>query len=70
MVRIGPSARRLAVPADGLLHPVVLGAIGLLLLNDHVLKTTTPGFVTGKLSDFAGLAFFRGDLDAAAGRRT
>ncbi len=46
------------VAGDGLLHPVPLAAIGLLLLNDHVLKAAFPGLVTGKLSDFAGLAFF------------
>ena len=46
------------VPGDAILHPLSLAAIGLLVLNDHVLKHTWPGFVTGKLSDFAGLAFF------------
>lgn len=35
-----------------------IAAIGLLLLNDHVLKDLWPGWVTGKLSDFAGLVFF------------
>ncbi len=43
---------------DGLLHPVALAALGLLVLNDHVLKAAWPGPVTGKLSDVAGLAFF------------
>jgi hypothetical protein len=33
-------------------------AIGILLLNDHVLKGLFPGPMTGKLSDFAGLYFF------------
>jgi len=33
-------------------------AIGLLLLNDHVLKRLAPSVLTGKLSDFAGLLFF------------
>ena len=46
------------VPGDGLLHPLVLLAIGLLVLNDHLLKEAWPGAVTGKLSDFAGLFFF------------
>jgi hypothetical protein len=55
---IDASERRRAVPADALLHPVALAAIGLLLLNDHVLKDAAPGLVTGKLSDVAGLAFF------------
>src|SRR5690606_8292496 len=46
------------VAGDGLLHPAPLAAIGLLLLNDHWLKAAFPGSITGKLSDFAGLAFF------------
>ena len=41
-----------------LLHPAAMAAVALLLLNDHVLKATSPGLLTGKLSDFAGLAFF------------
>jgi hypothetical protein len=55
---IDASERRRAVPADALLHPLALAAIGVLLLNDHVLKDAAPGLVTGKLSDVAGLAFF------------
>jgi hypothetical protein len=31
------------------------GAIALLVINDHVLKAAWPGFVTGKLSDVAGV---------------
>jgi len=42
----------------GLTHPASLAAIGLLLLNDHVLKRAYPSALTGKLSDFAGLFFF------------
>lgn len=45
-------------PGDALLHPVALAALGLLLLNDHVLKQAWPGPVTGKLSDLAGLVLF------------
>ena len=30
----------------------------ILLLNDHFLKTNFPGYLTGKLSDFAGLFIF------------
>ncbi len=45
-----------------MLQPAVLGALVLLLVNDHVLKDAAAGtafdVVTGKLSDFAGLAFF------------
>ena len=46
------------VPGDALLHPIVALAVGLLLVNDHVLKAASPSPLTGKLSDFAGLAFF------------
>ena len=41
-----------------LLQPLALGAIAVLLLNDHVFKAVAPGLVTGKLSDVAGLVFF------------
>ena len=41
-----------------MLHPLVLGAVGLLLLNDHVFKARWPSWWTGKLSDVAGLAMF------------
>lgn len=39
-------------------HPITLLCIGLLLVNDHVLKVVVPSWLTGKLSDFAGLFFF------------
>ncbi|MCP4580714.1 MAG: hypothetical protein GY839_03805 [candidate division Zixibacteria bacterium] len=38
-----------------LLKPAFLIALALLLLNDHLLKAAYPGWLTGKLSDFAGL---------------
>ena len=43
-----------------LLHPLPLAAIALTALNDHLLKGSgaLPGWLTGKLSDFAGLFFF------------
>lgn len=45
------------LPIGEALHPVALLAIGVLLLNDWVLKRRFTGsFVTGKLSDLAGLA--------------
>ena len=44
-----------ARPGDGLLHPVALGALLVLVVNDQVLKTAWPGPVTGILSDVAGL---------------
>ncbi|UJP40000.1 hypothetical protein [Cellulomonas palmilytica] len=52
------------VPAGGrvrgelVLHPVSLAGLAVLLVNDHVLKAAAPGFVTGKLSDVAGMTFF------------
>jgi hypothetical protein len=41
-----------------LVHPATLSCVLLLLLNDHVLKAAAPSWITGKLSDFAGLFFF------------
>lgn len=54
----GPGRR--ALPAGELLHPVPLGAVLVLVVNDHLLKQAgvLPAAVTGKLSDLAGLAFF------------
>lgn len=54
----GPRDGRCVVPGDAVLHPIALAAIGLLLVNDHVLKGLWPGWWTGKISDFAGLIFF------------
>jgi hypothetical protein len=47
-----------SVVGEALLHPVALAALVLLVVNDHVLKSAYPGFVTGKLSDAAGLTVF------------
>jgi hypothetical protein len=47
-----------ALPGDGLLHPAIIAALALLILNDHVFKTAFPGPMTWKLSDVAGMAFF------------
>ncbi|MDP2306962.1 MAG: hypothetical protein Q8P18_13135 [Pseudomonadota bacterium] len=44
--------------ADGLTHPLALGAMLVLAANDHWGKAAWPGVVTGKLSDVAGLVFF------------
>lgn len=43
--------------ARAVVHPITLGSLAILLVNDHVLKAAYPGWLTGKLSDFAGLAF-------------
>ncbi|MFP2927862.1 hypothetical protein ACLESO_22230 [Pyxidicoccus sp. 3LG] len=45
-------------PGSALLHPLVLGSVALLLLNDHVFKARWPSWWTGKLSDLAGLVMF------------
>lgn len=43
-------------PARALFHPAWLGALALLVVNDHVLKSALDApWLTGKLSDFAGL---------------
>lgn len=45
--------------ADRLLHPLMLGALTLWLLNDHVLKAHfAAAWWTGKLSDVAGMVVF------------
>lgn len=41
-----------------ILHPVALIALTVLIVNDHLLKLRYPGWLTGKLSDFAGLILF------------
>ncbi len=45
-------------PGSALLHPLALGAVALLILNDHVFKTRWPSWWTGKLSDLAGMVMF------------
>lgn len=43
-------------PADLLLSPLLLGSLALLVVNDWVLKAAFHNGLTGKLSDFAGVA--------------
>jgi hypothetical protein len=52
-----------------LLHPLPLAAIAVTALNDHLLKASGlfPGWLTGKLSDVAGLFFFPIAVVAALG---
>ncbi|MBJ6759865.1 hypothetical protein JGU66_03765 [Myxococcaceae bacterium JPH2] len=45
-------------PGSMLLHPGMLLAVGVLVLNDHVFKARWPSWWTGKLSDAAGLVMF------------
>jgi hypothetical protein len=46
------------IPGSGLLEPLAILAVIVLVLNDHWLKRLYPGWITGKLSDIAGLVFF------------
>ncbi|MEU4626536.1 hypothetical protein AB0G04_41965 [Actinoplanes sp. NPDC023801] len=50
-----------------LAHPVTVVALALLIVNDHVLKAAYPGWVTGKLSDVAGMVLAPPLLAALAG---
>lgn len=57
--------RTRSAPGSLALHPVVLGALALWALNDHVLKAAFPGAITGKLSDLASLIAFPALASAA-----
>ncbi len=59
------SLERMAVPADGLLHPAALLALATLIVNDHYLKVVAPSPLTGILSGFAGVIIFPLVLQAA-----
>ena len=39
-------------------HPATWLSIVMLVVNDHILKVVCPSWLTGKLSDIAGLFFF------------
>ena len=57
------------VPRRALLSsPVFIGSVAVLLFNDRVLKAAWPGFVTGKLSDVAGVAMITVLVTALTGR--
>ena len=51
----GASGPRSAPGLDALLHPLPIVAVGVLLVNDHVLKSSFPGLISGKLSGIAVL---------------
>lgn len=51
-----------------LLHPAFTGAVALLAVNDHLLKGHAPGWLTGKLSDFAGVFALSTVLSVVTGR--
>lgn len=80
MAALGPSlyAPRLMRdrldPAQALRHPLWWGALVVLIVNDHALKGSgvLPGWLTGKLSDVAGLVVapvLLGALSSVRGRR-
>lgn len=46
------------IAGEPLLHPLSLAALLVLVANDHLGKQAFPGFLTGKLSDVAGMIFF------------
>jgi hypothetical protein len=50
-------AERPALPIGEALHPITLLAVLVLVLNDWILKPRFANALTGKLSDFAGIAF-------------
>jgi hypothetical protein len=43
------------VAGDALVSPLAIAALAVLFVNDHDLKQRWPGWLTGKLSDLAGL---------------
>lgn len=47
-----------ARPGSLLMHPIGLMAMAITWCNDHYWKQLYPGWLTGKLSDAAGLVFF------------
>jgi hypothetical protein len=53
-------------PGDLLLHPVVLAATTLYAFNDWWLKAHHPGWVSGKLSDVAGMVVLPATMLALA----
>jgi hypothetical protein len=55
--RMNANVHRARAPGDLLLRPLAVVALMTLILNDHVLKRLSPGLLTGKLSDIAGLVF-------------
>jgi hypothetical protein len=56
--------------AAWLARPWFFIAIGLLFLNDHVFKAASPGLLTGKLSDLAGLVVVATLASVLVGPRT
>ena len=54
---------------SAMLHPLTLISLVVLVLNDHFLKWAHPSFITGKLSDVAGMILAPIVLSAATKHR-
>jgi len=54
-------------PVDLLLHPMTLAGLALMILNDGWLRSAHPGWLTGKISDFAAVLAYPGLLAALWG---
>jgi hypothetical protein len=52
---MSPVEHRVGLVAETMLHPAVITALVVLVVNDHLLKGHGPDWLTGKASDFAGL---------------
>jgi len=61
------AARAVSTAISCLTHPLSAMAVLTLVVNDHLLKGNAPPWLTGKLSDFAGLFFFPFLLALVAG---
>ena len=72
MTRNSRNAAQPLSPRRAVLHPAFLGSLAVLALNDHVFKGANifPEFVTGKLSDVAGMLVAPLLLAAVVGVRT
>ena len=55
------------LPGRELLSPLPLAALAVMILNDHVLRSRWPSWLTGKLSDFAVVLYFPFLLTATLG---
>lgn len=58
---------KVGVRSRWLVHPLFLGAVAVLFVNDHILKAWAPGWWTGKLSDVAGVVVVAVLLSVALG---
>jgi hypothetical protein len=55
---VTPTQSERPLAGELMIHPIVVAAVAVLVINDHFLKALWPGALTGKLSDVAGMTFF------------